>query len=71
MLAYGVSLYLPLPNVSLVFMMAVILIAIYLGRAPSIFASILSFVSYNIFFTKPYYSFSGFRHDDFSPSSFS
>jgi two-component system sensor histidine kinase KdpD len=65
MLAYGVSIFLPLPNVSLIFMTAVILIAIYLGRAASIFASILSFLAYNIFFTKPYYNFSGFRHDDF------
>jgi two-component system sensor histidine kinase KdpD len=65
LLAYGVSFVLPLPNVSLIFMTAVILIAIYLGRGPSIFASILSFLAYNIFFTKPYYNFSGFRHDDF------
>jgi len=65
MLAYGVSFFLPLPNVSLIFMTAVILIAIYLGRAASIFASILSFLAYNIVFTKPYYNFSGFRHDDF------
>jgi two-component system sensor histidine kinase KdpD len=64
-LAYGVSFVLPLPNVSLIFMTAVILIAIYLGRSASIFASILSFFSYNIFFTKPYLNFSGFRHDDF------
>ncbi len=64
-LAYGVSFVLPLPNVSLIFMTAVILIAIYLGRGPSIFASVLSFFAYNIFFTKPYLNFSGFRHDDF------
>jgi two-component system sensor histidine kinase KdpD len=70
MLAYGVSLYLPLPNVSLIFMTAVILIAIYLGRGPSLFASVLSFFSYNIFFTKPYYNFSGFRHDDFITITF-
>jgi two-component system sensor histidine kinase KdpD len=63
-LAYGVSLILPLPNVSLVFMTTVILIAIYLGRGPSIFSSILSFFAYNVFFTKPYYSFSGFERDD-------
>ncbi len=63
-LAYGVSFFLPLPNVSLILMTAVILIAIYFGRGPSIFASILSFFAYNIFFTKPYYNFSGFRRDD-------
>ncbi|WP_088347607.1 MULTISPECIES: sensor histidine kinase KdpD [Rhodomicrobium] len=63
-LAYGVSFVLPLPNVSLIFMTAVIFIAIYFGRGPSIFASILSFFAYNIFFSKPYYNFSGFRRDD-------
>ncbi|NJM35070.1 MAG: DUF4118 domain-containing protein, partial [Rhodomicrobium sp.] len=63
-LAYGVSFFLPLPNVSLIFMTAVILIAIYCGKGPSIFASVLSFLAYNIFFTKPYYNFSGFRRDD-------
>ena len=63
-LAYGVSFVLPLPNISLIFMTAVILIAIYFGRGPSILASVLSFFAYNIFFTKPYYNFSGFRRDD-------
>ena len=62
--AYAVSLVLPLPNIPLVFMTAVILVAIYIGRGPSILASILSFFAYNIFFTKPYYNFSGFRRDD-------
>ncbi len=63
-LGYGISLFLPLPNIWLVFMTAVILIAIYIGRGASIFASILSFLGYNIFFTKPFYGFSGFRRDD-------
>lgn len=63
-LGYAVSQFLPLPNISLVFMTAVILVAIYLGRGPSIFASLLSFFAYNVLFTKPYYNFSGFRRDD-------
>jgi len=63
-MAYAVSFFLPRPNIALVFMTAVIVIAIYLGRGPSIFSSILSFVAYNLFFTKPYYSFSSFRRDD-------
>jgi two-component system sensor histidine kinase KdpD len=65
LLAYGVSYVLPLENVSLVFMTAVILTAIYLGRGPSIFASILSFFSYDIFLTKPFLNFSAFRQGDF------
>ena len=63
--AYAVALFLPLPNISLVFMTAVILVAIYLGRGPSILASLLSFVAYNVFFTKSSYGyFAGFRRDD-------
>lgn len=64
MLAYGASFFLPPSNIPLIFMTAVILVAIYLGRGPSIFSSILSFLAYNIIFIKPYYSFSGFRHTD-------
>lgn len=63
LLASAVSLFLPLSNVSLIFMTAVILIAIYLGRSPSIFASVLSFFAFNLFFTKPYYNFSALRSD--------
>jgi two-component system sensor histidine kinase KdpD len=65
LLASGVSLFLPLSNVSLIFMTAVILIAIYLGRGPSIFASVLSFLAFNLFFTKPYFNFSALRTDQF------
>jgi two-component system, OmpR family, sensor histidine kinase KdpD len=63
-LGLGVSQFLPLPNIPLIFMTTVILVAIYLGRGPSIFASILSFFAYNVIFTRPYYVFTGFRRDE-------
>ena len=55
--------YLPLPNLSLIYLLAVLLSAIRCGLWPSIFASILSFLSYNFFFTVPYYSFSVFHRE--------
>ncbi len=47
-----------LPNVSLVFLAAVLWSATRYGLYTSLFASILSALSYNFFFTAPLYSFS-------------
>jgi len=58
---------LPLPNVALVFITAVLVVAIRKGLWPSIFASLLGFISYNFFFTEPYHSLAVFyRHDLFT-----
>ncbi len=45
--------FLPLANVSLIFLMAVLLVAIRFGLWPSVYASLLSFVAYIFFFTEP------------------
>ena len=44
-------------NVDLVFLMAVVGIAVRFGLWPSLFASVLSGLCYNFFFTVPYYTF--------------
>jgi two-component system, OmpR family, sensor histidine kinase KdpD len=44
-------------NVNLVFLTSVVGIAVRFGLWPSLFASILSALSYNFFFTEPYYTF--------------
>jgi two-component system sensor histidine kinase KdpD len=49
--------FLPLANLSLIFLMAVLLVAIRFGLWPSVYASLLSFVAYNFFFTEPYHTF--------------
>ncbi len=48
---------LPLANLSLIFLMAVLLVAIRFGLWPSVYASLLSFAAYNFFFTEPYHTF--------------
>jgi two-component system sensor histidine kinase KdpD len=47
----------PLPNISMVFLMAVLLSAVSFGMRPAIYASVLSFLSYNYFFIDPLYTF--------------
>ena len=49
--------FLPLANLSLIFLMGVLLVAIRFGLWPSVYTSFLSFVAYNFFFTEPYHTF--------------
>ena len=49
--------FLPLANLSLIFLMAVLLVAIRFGLWPSVYTSLLSFVAYNFFFTEPHHTF--------------
>ena len=48
---------LPHANLSLLFLLAVLIVAAVWGLWPSIFASALSFLALNFFFTVPLYSF--------------
>ncbi len=56
-LGFVIDLWLPLPNISVAFLVAVMLIAMKLGRGPAIFASVASFLCFNFFFTEPRFSF--------------
>jgi two-component system sensor histidine kinase KdpD len=49
--------FLPLANLSLIFLMAVLFAAIRFGLWPSVYTSLLSFVAYNFFFTVPHHTF--------------
>jgi two-component system sensor histidine kinase KdpD len=49
--------FLPLANLSLIFLMAVLFAAIRFGLWPSVYTSLLSFVAYNFFFTEPHHTF--------------
>ncbi|EWY42435.1 histidine kinase [Skermanella stibiiresistens SB22] len=55
-LGYGLSLFLDLPNISLIYLMAVLLVAIRHGLGPSIAVSVASFLAYNFFFTDPLFT---------------
>ncbi|NIX78251.1 sensor histidine kinase [Microvirga terricola] len=46
----------PLPNVSMVFLLAVFFSAVQFGIWPAVFASVLSFLGYNFFFIAPFYT---------------
>lgn len=48
---------LPLANLSLVFLTVVIIVAARWGAGPALFAGFISFLSYNFFFTAPYFTF--------------
>jgi two-component system sensor histidine kinase KdpD len=47
----------PIPNLSMVFMVSVLVSAINFGVWPAIYASVLSFFIYNFFFIPPLYNF--------------
>jgi len=47
----------PVPNTSMVFLMAVLFAAVSFGKWPAIYASVLSFLVYNFFFIEPLYTF--------------
>lgn len=47
---------LPHANLSLLFMTGVLVVAVYQGLWPSIYASLLSFLLFNFFFTEPLYT---------------
>jgi two-component system sensor histidine kinase KdpD len=57
---------LPHANLSLLFLMVVLIIAARWGLWPSIFASVLSFFSLNFFFTQPFYTFAVEEEGDFA-----
>ncbi|VFU09700.1 sensor histidine kinase [Methylocella tundrae] len=56
LIGLGLQLIVKLPNVSMLFMMAVLLCAIYFGRWYAISAAALSFFAYNFFFIPPVYT---------------
>jgi two-component system sensor histidine kinase KdpD len=53
----GLTWLTPIPNLSMVFLMAVLLTAVSFGIWPAIYASVLSFLVYNFFFIEPIYTF--------------
>jgi two-component system sensor histidine kinase KdpD len=63
-IAHVADRFLPLANLSLIFLMAVLFAAIRFGLWPSVYASLLSFVAYNFFFTEPHHTFIVTRRQD-------
>ncbi len=63
-IALPIHRLLPLPNISLAFVTAVLVVALRFGLWPSLYASLLSFLCYNYLFTRPYYSFTVIHRED-------
>lgn len=63
-LAWGVSSLLALPNISLVFLAAVLLVAVRSSLGPALACAALSFLSYDFLFIPPNFSFSIQREED-------
>jgi len=53
----GLTRVVDLPNVSMVFLSAVVLCALGFGRSSALTAAVLSFLGYNFFFIEPVYTF--------------
>lgn len=62
--AFPIHRVMPLPNISLAFVTAVLIVALRFGLWPSLYASLLSFLAYNFLFTVPYYTFNVLRRED-------
>lgn len=56
-LAYIINRLLPHASLSLLFLTGVLIVSARNGLGPSLFASVLSFLVLNFFFTSPYYTF--------------
>lgn len=63
-LAYGVAGWLALPNVSLIFLTAVLLIAVRSATGPALVCAVASFVMYDLLFIAPRYSLMIQRGED-------
>ena len=63
-LAWAVSSVLPLPNISLVFLAAVLLVAVRSSLGPALVCAVLSFLTYDFLFIPPNFSFAIQREED-------
>ncbi|WP_207459028.1 sensor histidine kinase KdpD [Azospirillum sp. SYSU D00513] len=55
--AFLIDRWLPVANISVAYLLAVLLVAIRFGRGPSIHASVVAFFGFNFFFTEPRLTF--------------
>ncbi|SDH77227.1 sensor histidine kinase [Pseudomonas panipatensis] len=63
-LAWGVASLMELPNISLVFLAAVLLVAVRSSLWPALVCAVLSFLAYDFLFIPPYFSFAIQREED-------
>ncbi|MDB5600810.1 MAG: osmosensitive channel signal transduction histidine kinase [Xanthobacteraceae bacterium] len=61
----AITQFTPLPNLSMVFLMAVLFAAVSFGIWPAVYASVLSFLAYNYFFIDPLHTFTVAKPHEF------
>lgn len=64
LVALGLSHLVELPNISLLFLMAVLVVAVRSSIGPALLCAVLSFLLYNVVFIEPYMSLKIERHED-------
>lgn len=64
-IGHGLTRVVALPNISMLFLTAVLVPAVRSGVWPAIYASVLSFFAYNFFFIDPLYTFTIARPHEF------
>ncbi|WP_191831889.1 sensor histidine kinase [Pseudomonas fluorescens] len=69
-ISWGVSAVLALPNISLVFLAAVLLVAVRSSLGPALACAAMSFLTYDFLFIPPNFSFSIQREEDVLTSLF-
>jgi len=69
-LAFGLNRILPHASLSLLFLTVVLIVSAKAGLGPSLFASVLSFLTYNFFFTIPHYTFEVTSEGDLATLAF-
>ena len=69
-LAWAVAQVMDLPNISLVFLAAVLLVAVRSSIGPALACAVLSFLAYDFLFIPPNFSFSIHREEDVLTSLF-
>lgn len=62
--SWAVYTALPIANVSLVYLLAVLLVATRFGLLPSVVTAVLAFLTFNFLFTEPRFTFHVSREDD-------
>lgn len=68
--AWGLQHVLPLPNMSLVFLIPVLFSGVRYGLWPSLYAAVLGVSLYNFFFTEPVYTFNVYKTGDLATLAF-
>lgn len=64
LILYGLHLYPRIPNISLVYLLVVLVLASTRGLYPAVFSSVMAFLSFDFFLVQPFYTFTIARPEE-------